>query len=215
MSYLLTAMLVIAGFVAALITNRNKKSLEAIPGPGTYDTQNSLPPSLATPGTPIPEPVATSTLAGPAGLPPETNQEKLYRTAARFLGYPMKLDHNVPNLYACASSLSGILQKAGVHGLPALGIPGTAALNAWLASSGYFMRVNTPQPGDIVMSPSPANPAPGQLAHGHCGVLANHGICSNDSDTGLWREEWTLPRWLNYYGSYGKLPVLYYRWITR
>jgi hypothetical protein len=143
-----------------------------------------------------------------------TNQAKLYEAAKASLGKPMKLDPSVPNLYACASSLCGVMRLAGVAGLPEKGIASTRALKNWLLANTDFEQVDTPQPGDIVMTASPAAPADGQLEHGHCGVMAAvaQGVMSNDSDTGKWMEKWELPDWLAYYTGYGKLETLYFRW---
>lgn len=139
------------------------------------------------------------------------NQEKLYREAKVCLGYPQKMDPSVPNMVACASSLSGVLTKAGFVGLPAMGIAGTGELNMFLKTSPQFEEVAIPAAGDVIMSPS--NSPGALLQHGHVGIVGNNGIMSNDSDTGLWREAWTVPNWYAYYQTYGKLPVLFYRWV--
>lgn len=126
----------------------------------------------------------------------------------------MKLDPSVPNLYGCASSLSGVLKMAFVHGIPPTGIASTRSLCNWLlASIDQFEQVDVPQPGDIVMSASPTIVEAGQLQHGHCGVMGavDQGIMSNDSDTGKWMEKWNLPDWLAYYSANGGLSTRYFR----
>lgn len=155
---------------------------------------------------------AIATDPGPVPIEQPTLQDALYTAAKNSLGKTMKLDPSVANLYACASSLSGVLKLAGVEGLPKTGIAGTAALEAWLAANPAFQRISQGAPGDIIISPSPASPEGQELEHGHCGVIAQYGILSNDSDTGKWAEKWTLPEWVDYYGTYGRLPVVYYRW---
>lgn len=147
----------------------------------------------------------------PVNTKPMTNQEAIYREAKVCLGYPQKLDPNVPNLVACASSLSGVLKKAGFAGLPVFGIASTDALNKFFATCVQLQVVTEPQAGDIIISPS--NSSGAVLQHGHCGVVGNHGVMSNDSDTGLWREAWTLAKWNDYYHVYGKLPIIFYRWV--
>lgn len=147
-------------------------------------------------------------------LPSMTNQLKLYETAKASLGKQMKLDLTVPNLYGCASSLSGVLKAAGVTGIPQDGIASTRSLCNWLAASvDQFEEVTEAQPGDIVMSASPAVIMTGQLPNGHCGILGfvDKGVMSNDSDTGKWMEKWNLPDWLAYYSTYGGLPTRYFR----
>lgn len=158
-------------------------------------------------------PITTPTILAPIiqpSMPPLTNQEKLYREAKVCLGYPQKLDPNVPNLVACASSLSGVLKKTGYIGLPTLGIAGTAQLNQYLKQSSDFEVVSDYESGLIIIAPSEIPDA--VLAHGHVGVTGNNGIMSNDSDTGLWREAWTYPKWLAYYTQYGHIPTILYRW---
>lgn len=176
------------------------------PAPQRLDPQFRQSPTAST----------TPPVAVPASSTPTTNQQRLYRAAAASLGKIMKADGTVPNLYACASSLSGVLMLAGFGGLPRTGIANTSVLcDYFLGHPQFFQKVQQPAPGDIVISPSPVSPQPNQLDHGHCGVMAavNQGIMSNDSDTGDWREKWTLPAWLDYYGTYGRLNTFYFRYI--
>lgn len=193
-AYIIGAVLIIVAIIAGILTARQPQKTEA---------SSTIPPQ------PIPEPPAPI----PAVVPQTTLQEQLYDAAKRSLGKVMKLDSSVPNLYGCASSLSGVLKLAGVEGLPAFGIAGTAALYNWLLSSDQFVLVNQPQPGDVVISPSPATEQPNTLAHGHCGIMAavDQGVMSNDSDTGKWMEKWTLPDWLAYYTTFGRLNIFYFR----
>lgn len=210
MPYILAIVLAACAIAFAVTHPKNKTSIKPEALPGEPNTEKPvLPIAILPSGKPVPVP------APPSKIILTTHMDTLYHVASASLGKVMKLDRSVPNLFGCASSLSGILVAAGVPGLPKLGIAGTNALNDWLASNPAFQRVNQPAPGDIVMSPSPASPGANQLAHGHCGVMAEHGICSNDSDTGEWLEKWTLPKWQDYYGTYGRLPVLYYRWLTK
>lgn len=168
--------------------------------------------------TPVPAvPIETASTTPPVPLQaPTTNQQRLYAVAAASLGKIMKLDSSVPNLYACASSLSGVLVKAGFEELPAKGFANTNDLcNFFLAHPEWFQRISQPSPGDIIMFPSPVSPQPNQLDHGHTGVMAavDQGVMSNDSDTGLWREIWKLPAMLDYYVTYGRLTAFYFRYL--
>lgn len=171
------------------------------------------------PATPVPfpvMPVESATTTPSVGVPATSNQQRLYNAAAASLDKTMKADPSVPNMYACASSLSGVLMKAGFTGLPRLGLANTNDLNNFFAAHPqWFQRQQQPAPGDIVMFPSPPNPQPNQLDHGHTGVMAaiNQGVMSNDSDTGLWREAWTLPRMIDYYVTFGRLTAYYWRYI--
>lgn len=137
--------------------------------------------------------------------------QKLYSAAAASMGKHMTLDQTVPADVGCAEAVSAILRLAGVPGVPPGGIPGTAQLNGWLSGSDLFVSVASPLPGDVIISPTGYPGA--TLAHGHTGIVMNSGICSNNSATGLWDEHWTLPAWRDYYGTKGKLPVYFYRYI--
>jgi hypothetical protein len=164
----------------------------------------------------IPSPAVVPDPITPPSPPPMTpipvsNQQKLYSAAKACIGRHMIITPGVPNLLGCASALSGVLKRAGYTSLPAQGIPGTQALNEFLADSEAFGVADGPEPGLIIMSPSGAPGA--TLEHGHVGVVGIHGICSNDSDTGEWLEKWTLQKWTDYYHTYGKLPIIYYRWL--
>lgn len=135
--------------------------------------------------------------------------QKIYEIAAQELGKHLTLNQNVPNDLGCAEALSTVLAKAGVQGIPVQGFEGTAELYTFLDKSLYFREVDSPLPGDIIISPT-GKSTKGSL-HGHCGVVAQHGILSNDSNTGLWRELFTLASWQQYYVETLGFPVLYYR----
>ncbi len=143
--------------------------------------------------------------------PPMTPQETLYQAAKNSLGKHMKLDSSVPNLFGCASSLSGVLKLAGVPELPPGGIGGTSALYDWLIRSPHF-KIAAYGRGNIIMSQSGVLGA--FLAHGHVGICGDHGIMSNDSDTGEWLEKWDEQKWTDYYHTYGKLPITYFEYIS-
>lgn len=151
-------------------------------------------------------------IAPTSPVAPFSKAETLYQAAKSSLGTRMIIDPSVPNLLGCASSVSGMLIKAGYKGLPAHGISGTAALYDFLIKSKDFRIVPEYKRGLIIMSQSGV---PGSiLAHGHVGITGDHGIVSNDSDTGLVREEWDIARWTAYYHDYGKLPITFFEWIT-
>lgn len=139
------------------------------------------------------------------------NQERLYNVAKESLGKHMTLNQNVSAEVGCAEAVSKVLQNAGVAGIPALGIAGTSALYDFLHEDVQFDEVTTPQAGDVIVSPTGW---PGAvLAHGHVGIVGNYGILSNDSQTGLFKENWTLETWRKYYSDYGNLPTKYFRYV--
>jgi hypothetical protein len=140
-----------------------------------------------------------------------TNQEKLYQTAKQSLGKRMIITPGVPNLLGCASSLSGVLKAAGYTKLPKAGIAGTSALDAFLREIPDFEKTTDYERGLVIMF---ASGQPGAvLEHGHVFVAGDHGLMSNDSDTGLWMEKWGLEEAQSYYHGYGKLAETRYRWL--
>lgn len=141
---------------------------------------------------------------------PMTNQEKLYETAKGCLNEHLTLDPSVPAEKGCAEAVSAVLAKAGFAGLPAQGIAGTAALYGFMAGSPRFQLTQFPKQGDIIISPT--GYGNGRI-EGHTGIVAQYGILSNDSASGLWKETWAMDSWNSYYGASGGLPVLYYTWV--
>lgn len=141
---------------------------------------------------------------------PATNQEKLYQAAKSCLGQHITLDPSVPPDLGCAEAVSFVLQKAGAP-MPAPGFAGTSQLYQWLRNTPVFEFVTSPNPGDIILSPSGS---PGStLEHGHVGVVARYGILSNNSYTGKFDEALTFPIWKDFYQVRGHMPVFFIRWL--
>jgi hypothetical protein len=144
-----------------------------------------------------------------------TTQQKIYDNLLTYLETHCTLDNSVPVDVGCAEAVSFILKKSGIP-LPATGIPGTATLYDWLSNNPAFKRVNAPEPGAIIISPS--GYGSGRIS-GHTGFVGkfgkyypgDYGIVSNDSNTGLLLELWDLTRWQKYYGTQGGLPVAFFR----
>lgn len=138
---------------------------------------------------------------------PKSDATRLYEAAKSCLGQHLTLNNNVPDELGCAEALSFILKKVGIA-IPPAGIASTTELYNWLPKNG-FTKVDTPQPGDIIISPTGMGNG---SVRGHVGIIANYGILSNDSATGLFRENWQLQEWKDWYHGKGDLPVVFYRW---
>lgn len=146
-----------------------------------------------------------------------TNGEKIYKAASVSLGKHCTLDNTIPAEVGCAEAVSYVLAKAGISDGPK-GIAGTASLDAWLASSGLFERITMPEEGAIICSPTGAGNG---TVEGHVGVFGRYnlmypgdwGVCSNESSSGLFKEQWSWARWQAYYGKTGGLPLHIYRAI--
>lgn len=135
----------------------------------------------------------------------------LYNLAKSLLGYHLTLDNSIPQDTGCAEAISKILSLIGQN-IPTGGIPGTASLYTWLKSNPAFEEVTEPNEGVIIISPTGMGNG---HVEGHVGIFGgfnvqynnDFGILSNDSNTGLFREQWSYSAWKQYYGGYGGLPV--------
>lgn len=140
---------------------------------------------------------------------PMTPPELLYSVAKDSLGTHMTLDESVDKSVGCAEAVSAVLKHAGVPGIPKRGIAGTAQLSEFLRASPSFTKIPAYEVGAVIISPTGSGN--GRI-RGHVGICANHGILSNESQTGLFKEQWDLPSWTAYYGTYGGFPLSYYRY---
>lgn len=135
----------------------------------------------------------------------------IYQIAKSLLGHHITLDQTVPPDLGCAEAVSYILKEAGIVGIPVKGFASTALLEQFLLSSDQFELVASPSGGAVIISPS------GQSSigypHGHVGICGEveQGIMSNDSDTGLFLEKWSVPSWKETYGEKLGFPVKFFR----
>lgn len=146
--------------------------------------------------------------------PPVPTDPILYTKAVLCLDTHITLDPTVPADVGCAEAVSYVMDLAGINDGPK-GIAGTAALDAWLASSKLFTKVLAPQVGAIVVAPTGEGNG---TVEGHTGIVAKYnlqypndwGILSNNSNNGKFMEQWSLSRFMAYYHVQGGLPVNYY-----
>lgn len=144
------------------------------------------------------------------------NEQKLYNAAKAALGHHKTLNDSVAPEVGCAEAWSAVAKEGGVQGIPTSGFAGTEQVWQFVRSNSQFEKIDTPEPGATVISPTGHGNG---SVRGHVGILAMYdlmyagdwGICSNDSNSGLFREQWSLKEWQKYYGDAGKLPVDIYR----
>lgn len=141
--------------------------------------------------------------------PPHTpsRAETIYTTAKSLIGEHLTLNSNIPPDLGCAEAISYVLKQAGIVGLPQTGIAGTAALFTWLKAN--FQAVAQPLAGDIIISPTGTSTL--GTSHGHVGCVAMYGILSNDSNTGLFKENYTLGSWDDLFHRELGFPIYYFR----
>lgn len=134
------------------------------------------------------------------------NSLKIYNAARSFLDKHITLDENVPHELGCAEALSMVLKSVNTPKFPPMGFAGTYAFEVWLEAN--FKKIDKPVPGAIIISPTIGK------KHGHIGVCGKYGIMSNDSNTGLFLELWTIDKWIQNYKNILGLEVLYYQSIN-
>lgn len=141
-------------------------------------------------------------------------EDVLYQTAHSFLGQDASPSDVAPDEYACAESVSRVLQHAfpGIH-FPLL--TGTYDLLHHLQNTPAFVEVQTPQYGCVIVSAT--GTGNGTIANGHTGIVGkNEGpdgtywIMSNDSRNGIWSVNYTLGTWKAYYSLRGGMVAHYF-----
>lgn len=133
----------------------------------------------------------------------QQNRIKLYEEARRHLGIDVTPLDKVDDAVACAEVVTTLLGRV----IPFPVIPGTATLHHKIKSRpDLFVEVSTPRPGDIALAPTVGKNI------GHVGILGvNNIIMSNDSWTGLFRENYTVSSWIERYVSRKGLRNYWYR----
>ena len=134
---------------------------------------------------------------------------KIYDAAKESIGLHMTLDDTVDKSVGCAEAVCAVLQKAGVE-VPAKGIPGTSGLLDWLDRNPKFEEIQSYEIGAVLVS---ATGTGNGKIRGHTGICAQYGILSNESQTGLWKEQWDIVSWDSYYTRYGAIPKHYFRYL--
>lgn len=151
-----------------------------------------------------------------ANAPVATGDPELYTLAKAALGTPITLDQTVPFDVRCAEATSYLLWKLGCP-IPAKGIAGTAALEAWVIASGLFTKRTAPGVGFLIFSSTGTGNG---SVEGHTGVMAyfnlqfkgDWGIMSNNSNNGIYSEVWSLDAWKANYVVKGGLELNYYEY---
>lgn len=139
-----------------------------------------------------------------------TNAEKFVKAAKDCLGHNLSEGTGVPSSVACAISVNKVHTQA--FGFPIGGGASTTELYKALLTSPYFRQVKAPVPGCIVISPT-GQGTNSLYPHGHVGCRGNYGICSNDSTTGLWTENYTDSSWVAQFHNIEGYPVYYFERI--
>jgi len=163
---------------------------------------------------PVPKPVDVPP-SNPLPVVSHETEPKLLTVARENLGKHLTLNESVNSEVGCAEAQSKIFQLAGIP-VPHLGIAGTNAMLQWLIQNPLFEELQAPEAGCIVIA---ATGTGNGKIKGHVGTLGafsvafpgEWGLCSNDSNTGLWLELWRLSKFIHYYQDYGGMNVRYFK----
>lgn len=147
--------------------------------------------------------------------PVTTKESLIYQKAAQSLGRHMTLNEAVPHELGCAEAVSAVMALAGISTGPK-GIAGTSSLEDWVIKSGLFVQISMPEEGALLIS---ATGKGNGSVTGHTGFFGRYdqmypgdwGIMSNESASGLFKEQWSWARWQAYYGRTGGLPCNIYK----
>lgn len=140
----------------------------------------------------------------------ETLSQKLHNKAIECFKTDVTPKDEVPDSVACAITVNTIHKLA--FGDEIGGSASTYLLYNALLKRKDFKKVETPEPGDIIISPTGYAGKGGTLSNGHVGIVTSNAyVLSNNSKTGLLDNYFTLKSWSDYYGIKGKFPIYYFR----
>lgn len=142
----------------------------------------------------------------------EANRVKLYATALAYLDTDASPNDLAPDELGCADTVSAIIHSA--FGAIIKYSVSTAELKNILDKSPHFKRVTTFKFGDIILSPTSPGRQPGKLTNGHVGIVGeDEEVMSNDSRTGMFKNNYTVTSWVKRYRELGKYSIYFYRKI--
>lgn len=150
--------------------------------------------------TPPAQPTVPLTI--PPAQPVEPATERLAKLAERWIGQDVTPQDEVPDEVACVESLVRVAQPL----YPELkGLTYTPILHSVLKMNKRFKATLTPKRGVIVVSPTKGD------NKGHCGIfLSDQKICSNQSATGKWLQNYDWSSWIAFYKDKKKLHTYLY-----
>lgn len=139
------------------------------------------------------------------------SKSKILYTYAKSQVGNKKSGVKAPIAFGCAEAVNKIFLEC--FGTEIGGDVSTLRMYQALSRSIKFSKVTTaPEAGDIVISPT--GYGNGSLANGHVGICSEQfKILSNNSDTGKWEENYTIPTWYKRYAIQGGFPVYFFRVI--
>ncbi len=142
------------------------------------------------------------------GVIKKTNRVLLYETCIKCLGTDVTPNDTVSDEVACAETVNAVYKKA--FGKDIGGGASTTLLYKALLNDSTFEKITAYLPGDIIISPT--GYGNGSLAHGHTGYMGENGkIMSNNSNNGLFIQNYTIGGWNSRYKVLGGYPEYFFR----
>lgn len=139
----------------------------------------------------------------------ETPQQALLRVAKEHLGKDVTPRDNVPDVVACAESLSNVLKSLDKD-FPIL--PYTPDLLRELKRNPHYEGTLDLEPGNIIINAT--GTGNGRIP-GHCGIILEGAkIASNTSKTGLWEANFTIESWKARYRVFGGMPTYVFKKVA-
>lgn len=131
----------------------------------------------------------------------------LYGYAKSQIG-KVKSGIKAPKEFGCAEATNRIFREC--FGNDIGGDVSTTRMYQALLNSPRFVKVDKPQAGDIVISPT--GYGSGALSNGHVGIVGEKDeIMSNTSASGKWESNYTISSWNKRYLVKGGFPVHFFR----
>ena len=146
----------------------------------------------------------------PPEPPKPTMREVIHKEARRWLGKDASPTNQAPQELACVESVCYILRGAGVDIPPMLS---TVVLNQWLRRSALFRLTEEAKPGNLILSVTGSGN--GTVPYGHTGIFGEGGkIMSNDSNVGMWLENYTVDSWVKRWRDKGGMRIYYFEAVN-
>ena len=138
----------------------------------------------------------------------KNNRLLFYQVAISCLGTDVTPEDTILDSVACAETVNAIHFKA--FGFPIGGGASTYWLWKSLERSAFFIKVNEPFEGDIIISPTGTGKT--EIMSGHVGIVGELSkVMANDSNDGLFKEKYTLNAWRERWGDRGGYPIYCFR----
>lgn len=128
-----------------------------------------------------------------------SNSESLHTLAKSSVGKDVSPLDQAPDELGCAESVSNLIKMIErdfpIH---------VSTARLFEECSRRYKRTLEIKPGYILISPT--GYGNGKVI-GHTGIIGESVIYSNNSNTGLWDDKWTIDTWVKYYRGKGGLPL--------